>query len=155
VLNYQPKINLVTCAITGVEALIRWRHPSRGVPAPQEFIQIAEDCGLIVPIGQWVLRAACEQVQTWLTDGIRFGTMAVNISAVEFRNDKFLEDICGILEDTGLEPRYLELELITNLGCRAALGWAILAPCIGRLQLTEAFFYAPRRFAGKDVASPS
>lgn len=110
-LDYQPKVNLVSGAITGVEALIRWRHPSRGVLPPLEFIQIAEDCGLIVQIGQWVLRAACLQAQTWLAAGIRFGTMAVNISAVEFRNDRFFEDVCGILEYTGLEPRYLELEL--------------------------------------------
>jgi diguanylate cyclase (GGDEF)-like protein/PAS domain S-box-containing protein len=111
VLDYQPKVNLVSGAITGVEALIRWRHPSRGILPPLEFIQIAEDCGLIVQIGQWVLRAACLQAQRWLAGGIRFGTMAVNISAVEFRNDRFLEDVCGILESTGLEPRYLELEL--------------------------------------------
>lgn len=111
VLEYQPKVNLVSGAITGVEALIRWRHPSRGVVAPLDFIQIAEECGLIVQIGQWVLRAACTQAQRWLADGIAFGTVAVNISAVEFRNDKFLEGICGILESTGLEPRYLELEL--------------------------------------------
>lgn len=110
-LDYQPKINLLSGAIAGVEALVRWRHPSRGVVPPLEFIQIAEDCGLIVPIGQWVLRAACMQAQTWLAAGVRFGTMAVNISAVEFRNDKFLLEICGILENTGLEPRYLELEL--------------------------------------------
>jgi diguanylate cyclase (GGDEF)-like protein/PAS domain S-box-containing protein len=110
-LEYQPKVNLVSGAITGVEALIRWRHPSRGVVPPLEFIQIAEDCGLIVQIGQWVLRAACMQAKTWLAAGIRFGTMAVNISAVEFGNDSFLEGVCGILEYTGLEPRYLELEL--------------------------------------------
>jgi diguanylate cyclase (GGDEF)-like protein/PAS domain S-box-containing protein len=111
VLDYQPKVNLASGAITGVEALIRWRHPSRGVLAPPEFIQIAEDCGLIVQIGQWVLRAACLQAQTWLAGGIRFGTMAVNVSAVEFRNDRFFEDVGSILESTGLEPRYLELEL--------------------------------------------
>jgi diguanylate cyclase (GGDEF)-like protein/PAS domain S-box-containing protein len=110
-LEYQPKVNLVSGAIAGVEALIRWRHPIRGVLPPLEFIQIAEDCGLIVQIGQWVLRAACMQAQTWLAAGIRFGTMAVNISAVEFRNDRFFEDVRGILEYTGLEPRYLELEL--------------------------------------------
>ena len=110
-LEYQPKVSLVSGAITGVEALIRWRHPSRGVLPPLEFIQIAEDCGLIVQIGQWVLRAACMQAQTWRATGIRFGTMAVNISAVEFRNDRFFEEVCGILEYTGLEPRYLELEL--------------------------------------------
>jgi len=110
-LEYQPKVNLVSGAITGVEALIRWRHPSRGVLPPLEFIQIAEDCGLIVQIGQWVLRAACLQAQTWRAIGIRFGTMAVNISAVEFSNDGFFENVCEILEYTGLEPRYLELEL--------------------------------------------
>jgi diguanylate cyclase (GGDEF)-like protein/PAS domain S-box-containing protein len=110
-LEYQPKVNLVSGAITGVEALIRWRHPSRGVLPPLEFIQIAEDCGLIVQIGQWVLRAACLQAHTWLATGIRFGTMAVNISAAEFRNDRFYEDVCGILKYTRLEPRYLELEL--------------------------------------------
>jgi diguanylate cyclase (GGDEF)-like protein/PAS domain S-box-containing protein len=111
VLDYQPKVNLASGAITGVEALIRWRHPSRGVLLPLEFIQVAEDCGLIVQIGQWVLRAACLQAQRWLAGGIRFGTMAVNISAVEFRNDRFFEEVCDILESTGLEPRYLELEL--------------------------------------------
>jgi len=111
VLEYQPKVNLSSGAITGVEALIRWRHPSRGVLLPLEFIQIAEDCGLIVQIGQWALRAACIQAKAWLAGGIRFGTVAVNISAVEFRNDRFFQDVCGILESTGLEPRYLELEL--------------------------------------------
>jgi len=111
VLDYQPKVNLVSGAITGVEALIRWQHPGRGVLLPQAFIQIAEDCGLIVEIGQWVLREACIQAQTWLAEDIRFGTMAVNISAVEFRNEKLLEDICRILASTGLDPSYLELEL--------------------------------------------
>jgi diguanylate cyclase (GGDEF)-like protein/PAS domain S-box-containing protein len=111
VLEYQPKVNLVSGAITGVEALIRWQHPSRGVLHPLQFIQIAEDCGLIVQIGQWALRAACVQAQTWLAAGLKFGTMAVNISAVEFRNDRFFDGVCSILKSTGLEPRYLELEL--------------------------------------------
>jgi diguanylate cyclase (GGDEF)-like protein/PAS domain S-box-containing protein len=111
VLEYQPKVNLVSGEITGIEALIRWHHPSRGVLPPLPFIQIAEDCGLIVQIGQWALRAACVQAQTWLGAGLRFGTMAVNISAVEFRNDKFFDGVCSILKSTGLEPRYLELEL--------------------------------------------
>jgi diguanylate cyclase (GGDEF)-like protein/PAS domain S-box-containing protein len=111
VLEYQPKVNLVSGAITGVEALIRWHHPSRGVLPPLQFIQIAEDCGLIVQIGQWALRTACVQAQTWLAAGLKFGTMAVNVSAVEFRNDRFFADVCSIIESTGLEPRYLELEL--------------------------------------------
>ena len=111
VLEYQPKVSLVSGAITGVEALIRWHHPSRGVLLPLQFIQIAEDCGLIIQIGQWALRAACIQAQTWLAANIKFGTMAVNISAIEFRNDGFFGGVCGILSSTGLPPRYLELEL--------------------------------------------
>ena len=111
VLEYQPKVNLVSGAITGIEALIRWQHPSRGILPPQQFIQIAEDCGLIVQIGQWALRTACVQARTWLAAGLRFGAMAVNISAVEFRNDRFFDGVCDILDSTGLEPRYLELEL--------------------------------------------
>jgi diguanylate cyclase (GGDEF)-like protein/PAS domain S-box-containing protein len=111
VLDYQPKVNLASGAITGVEALIRWQHPSRGVLAPLQFIQIAEDCGLIVQIGQWALRAACAQARTWLAAGLEFGTMAVNISAVEFRNDRFFDGVCSILKSTELAPRYLELEL--------------------------------------------
>jgi diguanylate cyclase (GGDEF)-like protein/PAS domain S-box-containing protein len=111
VLEYQPKVSLVSGAITGVEALIRWHHPSRDVLLPLQFIQIAEDCGLIIQIGQWALRAACIQAQTWLAANIKFGTMAVNISAIEFRNDGFFDGVCGILSSTGLPPRYLELEL--------------------------------------------
>jgi diguanylate cyclase (GGDEF)-like protein/PAS domain S-box-containing protein len=111
VLEYQPKVNLVSGAISGVEALIRWQHPSRGVLLPLQFIEIAENCGLIVQIGQWALRAACVQAQTWLAANLKFGTIAVNISAVEFSNDNFFDAVCSILESTGLEPRHLELEL--------------------------------------------
>lgn len=110
-LAYQPKINLVSGAITGVEALIRWRHPIRGVVPPLEFIPIAEDCGLIVQIGQWALQTACVQARTWLAADLAFGTMAVNVSAVEFRNNQFFDSVCGILTSSGLEPRHLELEL--------------------------------------------
>ncbi|MDP8984441.1 MAG: EAL domain-containing protein [Pseudomonadota bacterium] len=110
-LAYQPKVDLASGAITGVEALIRWHHPSRGIVSPLQFIQIAEDCGLIVQIGRWVLRTACVQAKQWLAAGLGFGTVAVNISAVEFRNDGFFDHIREILMSTGLEPRYLELEL--------------------------------------------
>jgi diguanylate cyclase (GGDEF)-like protein/PAS domain S-box-containing protein len=118
VLEYQPKVNLVSGGITGVEALIRWHHPSRGILPPQQFIQIAEDCGLIVQIGQWALREACVQAQTWLAAGLKFGTMAVNISAVEFRNDRFFDGVCSILKSTGLEPCYLEFELTETAAMR-------------------------------------
>ena len=90
VLHYQPKINLSTGEITGAEALIRWTHPVRGAISPAQFIPVAEDCGLIVPIGRWVLRQACEQARTWVEAGLPVATMAVNVSAMEFRAEGFL-----------------------------------------------------------------
>ncbi len=110
-LVYQPTINLVSGAVTGFEALIRWRHPARGILKPADFIPIAEACGLIIPIGEWVLGEACAQAQRWLSANLKFETMAVNISAVEFRSDRFFGGICEILRTTGLEPSYLALEL--------------------------------------------
>ncbi len=110
-LMFQPKVNLVNGNITGFEALIRWRHPTRGVLYPDAFIPIAEECGLIIPIGELVLREACARARQWLDAGFRFETMAVNISAVEFRSNSFFDGVCGILRTTGLEPRYLEIEL--------------------------------------------
>jgi len=110
-LVYQPIINLVSGAITGFEALIRWRHPIRGTLTPADFIPIAEECGLIIPIGEWVLREACARAQQWLAADLAFETMAVNISAVEFRSDQFFDGVCRILRTTGLDQRYLTLEL--------------------------------------------
>jgi diguanylate cyclase (GGDEF)-like protein/PAS domain S-box-containing protein len=111
VLNYQPKVNLATGTITGAEALIRWQHPERGLIFPAQFIAIAEESGLIVPIGQWVLHEACVQARAWIDSGFQFDQIAVNISAVEFRSKGFFERVCAILRETALEPRYLELEL--------------------------------------------
>jgi diguanylate cyclase (GGDEF)-like protein/PAS domain S-box-containing protein len=110
-LHYQPKIELKTGRITGVEALIRWAHPLRGQMSPANFIPVAEDSGLILPIGRWVLREACRQAQAWVDAGLPRVTMAVNISAMEFRSGNFLDGVCAILEETGLDPRSLELEL--------------------------------------------
>jgi diguanylate cyclase (GGDEF)-like protein/PAS domain S-box-containing protein len=110
-LHYQPKINVATAAITGVEALIRWTHPTRGSVPPVQFIPVAEDCGLILPIGAWVIHQACAQAQAWMDAGMPVITMAVNVSALQFQNEKFLEELFAILDDTGLDPRYLELEL--------------------------------------------
>ena len=110
-LHFQPKIALDTGAMTGAEALIRWVHPERGLMYPNDFIAIAEDCGLIVPIGQWVLREACRHARAWI-DGDRPAVpVAVNISAVEFRHPLFLENVRRILEDTGLDACHLELEV--------------------------------------------
>jgi diguanylate cyclase (GGDEF)-like protein len=114
-LNYQPRVNLKTGEITGAEALIRWVHPTRGSVPPAKFIHVAEDSGLIVPIGKWVLREACKQAVTWLERGLPLGTIAVNISAVEVRQENFLENVLGILRDTGLDPASLELELTESV----------------------------------------
>ncbi len=111
VLHYQPKISLATGTISGVEALLRWMHPAVGLLPPLEFLSIAEDCGLILPIGQWVLRETCRQVQDWIDAGLRVIPAAVNVSALEFRSEAFLENLRAILKDTNLDPRYLELEL--------------------------------------------
>ena len=111
VLHYQPKINLKSGQITGVEALIRWNHPERGPIPPAEFIPIAERCGLIVPIGRWVLRQACMQARKWQGAALPQIRMAVNISSVEFRDKNFLENLRATLAETGLDPRHLELEL--------------------------------------------
>lgn len=115
VLHYQPKINLETGEITGVEALIRWRHPVLGLLLPKKFVSIAEDSGLIVPIGQWVLREACRQAKAWQDAGLRPSTIAVNISAVEFRSEHFLVGVRNILSDTGLDPYCLEIELTESV----------------------------------------
>ncbi len=109
--HYQPKVCMKTGAITGTEALLRWVHPTRGPIPPAQFIPVAEDCGLIVPIGRWVLRRACEQAREWEKAGLPPATMAVNVSAMEFQSDGFLEGLLLILEETGLEPRSLEIEL--------------------------------------------
>jgi len=114
-LHYQPKVNLRTGEITGAEALIRWTHPTRGSVSPAQFIPVAEDCGLIVPIGNWVLREACKQARAWLDAGLSLGTMAVNISAMEFRHENFLESVFAILGETGLDPKSLELELTESV----------------------------------------
>lgn len=111
VLHYQPRINLETGAIIGAEALIRWTHPNRGPISPAQFIPIAEDCGLILPIGRWVIRHATEQAQAWVDAGLRPTTMAVNVSAIEFREPDFLKSLFAIVEASRLTPGSLELEL--------------------------------------------
>jgi diguanylate cyclase (GGDEF)-like protein/PAS domain S-box-containing protein len=114
-LHYQPKINFRTGAIAGAEALIRWTHPTRGSVAPAQFIPVAEACGLILPIGNWVLRQACQQARAWVDAGLPVATMAVNVSAIEFRDENFLEGLFSILSDTGLDPSSLELELTESV----------------------------------------
>jgi diguanylate cyclase (GGDEF)-like protein/PAS domain S-box-containing protein len=110
-LHYQPKVDLLTDAITGVEALLRWEHPEWGLVQPERFIAIAEECGLIVPIGRWVLREACVQAVRWRDDGIRAVSIAVNVSAVEFRQREFFDQALAIFEETGIDPACVQLEL--------------------------------------------
>jgi diguanylate cyclase (GGDEF)-like protein len=114
-LHYQPKIDLMTGAMTGAEALIRWTNPTRGSISPADFIPVAEDCGLILPIGAWVLREACGQARAWMDAGLPIKTIAVNVSAMEFRDDNFLENVFAILEKTDLDPRSLELEITESV----------------------------------------
>ena len=114
-LHYQPKIDLTTGAITGAEALLRWTHPVRGSVSPANFIPIAEDSGLILPIGAWVLREACTQAQAWIEASLPFGTMAVNVCAIELRSEDFLDGLFSTLSETGLDPRVLELEVTESV----------------------------------------
>ena len=111
VLHYQPKVNLDTGAITGSEALIRMQNSDDELVYPEHFIAVAEECGLMLPIGRWVLREACRQAQAWLQAGLDIGQIAVNVSSKEFHSKDFLESVILILGDTGLDPSRLELEM--------------------------------------------
>jgi diguanylate cyclase (GGDEF)-like protein len=114
-LHYQPKVNFKTGGITGAEALVRWTHPTLGSVPPAKFIPVAEDCGLICSIGNWVLGEACRQAQAWTDAGLPPLTMAVNVSAKEFRGESFLNGLFAILEEAGLDPGALELELTESV----------------------------------------
>ena len=120
VLHYQPKFSLRTGAITGVEALLRWEHPKWGLLFPGRFLKIAEESGLIVPIGHWVLREACTKTKQWLDSDMAPITIAVNISALEFRHAGFFEGVSNILKDTGLKAACLELEITESVLMRDA-----------------------------------
>lgn len=109
--HYQPKLDVTTGRMNSVEALLRWRHPNRGLVGPLEFIPLAEESGLIFSIGEWVLREACRQARQWQTDGLPFIRIAVNISPGHFRQPKFLDMLRSALVDHDLEPQYLEIEL--------------------------------------------
>ncbi len=114
-LHYQPQVDLADGRIIGAEALLRWRSPELGYILPEKFIPLAEDTGLIVPIGEWVLRAACTQNKLWQTSGRPPLVMAVNLSPRHFRRVRLVETVEGILRETGLDPRFLDLEVIESL----------------------------------------
>ncbi|HZX25782.1 MAG TPA: EAL domain-containing protein [Telluria sp.] len=115
VLHYQPQVDLATGAVVGMEALLRWRHPELGMVAPARFIGVAEDTGLIVPIGAWVMRTAAAQNKAWQDAGLGHLRVAVNLSARQFAADDLIANIRAVLEETGLEPKYLEIELTESL----------------------------------------
>jgi EAL domain-containing protein (putative c-di-GMP-specific phosphodiesterase class I) len=120
VLHYQPKIALGSGMLVGVEALIRWQHPERGLLAPRHFVAIAEESGLILPMGRWVLRHACEQAIRWSADSWPPLVMAVNMSPLEFIAANFMVNLRQTLADTGLPPECLELELTEGMLMRDA-----------------------------------
>ncbi len=115
VLYYQPQVDAVTGALLGCEALIRWQHPVRGMVPPLEFIGAAEQCGLIGDIGAWAIRTACAQIARWKKAGLTFGSVAVNISALEFRNHRLVDTLMRAMADFEVQPHELEIELTESV----------------------------------------
>ncbi len=115
VVYYQPKVNLKNGMITGAEALVRWIHPDTGMELPGGFVAIAEDCGLIVPIGRWMLQQVCAQIGFWQKAGLRQIPISVNISGLEFRHKDFVEEVRTIVDKTGILPSLLQLEITENV----------------------------------------
>lgn len=114
-LYYQPKVNIKSAKITGVEALIRWQSPTLGVVSPNKFISLAEENGLIIPIGEWVLKTACQQVQDWMQSGLPKLKISVNLSVRQFHQQNLIQSVVKVLEETGLNTRYLELEITETI----------------------------------------
>ena len=115
VLHYQTKVDVNTGAIVGAEALLRWNHPGRGLLLPDLFVPVAEETGLIVPIGEWVLREACTQNQAWRSEGLPPITVSVNVSARQFRQGVLVDAVSRILAETGLDACFLEMELTESM----------------------------------------
>ncbi|TXK75136.1 bifunctional diguanylate cyclase/phosphodiesterase [Paenibacillus sp. N3.4] len=111
ILYYQPRLELSSGSIICLEALVRWNHPIQGIIPPNEFIPIAEECGLIIPLGEWVLREACRQKMKWTEEGILDYQIAVNISPHQFQEDAFSDKVIQIIEQTGINPTCLEFEI--------------------------------------------
>lgn len=115
VLYYQPQFNLATSMFDGIEALLRWKHPTRGLLLPKDFLTVAEEAGFIIIIGEWVLKTACKQNKAWQEKGFVPVRMAVNISSRQFHQRDFVEMVVRVLNDVRLKPKYLELELTENI----------------------------------------
>lgn len=115
VIHYQPQIDYISHQIVGVEALLRWNHPEKGLIAPDQFIPIAEETALIIPIGEWVLRESCRQLKEWHDQGYPLLSVAVNLSARQFEQNNLFAMVTNVLDEVGLSPEYLHLELTENL----------------------------------------
>ncbi|MES1190400.1 MAG: EAL domain-containing protein [Steroidobacter sp.] len=126
VLHYQPQIDMASGCITGVEALLRWHHPLRGLISPDQFMPVAEQCGAVVPVGHWVLQQACRQARAWRDAGLAPLRMAVNVSAVELRARRFVSGVREILYESGLDSHYLELELTETFLMQDAQSTAVV-----------------------------
>jgi EAL domain-containing protein (putative c-di-GMP-specific phosphodiesterase class I) len=114
-LYYQPQLDIHSRKIFGVEALIRWMHPNKGLLSPKAFIPLAEETGLILPIGEWILRTACAQNKAWQIKGFEPMLVTVNISGIQFKQKNFVETVTKTLDNTDLDPRYLGLELTESI----------------------------------------
>jgi diguanylate cyclase (GGDEF)-like protein len=114
-LHYQQKVDLSSSAVAGAEALVRWNHPEWGLLRPERFIPLAEETGLIVKMGEWVLRETCRQTRAWLDQGLAPGLVSVNLSARQFRQEGLVRLVSRILEETRLDPRHLEIELTESM----------------------------------------
>ena len=114
-LHYQPKLNLKSGVISGFEALLRWESPERGLVSPARFIPILEDTGLIMPVGEWVVRRVCEQLAAWRSRGTRLCPIAINLSARQFQHKGLDTVIRAILQETGVQPGMLEFELTESM----------------------------------------
>ncbi len=115
VLYYQPQVDLVTGQVVGAEALVRWNHPSLGIVPPGDFIPLAEETGLIIPLGDWVLQTACHQIEQWNSEGKTAVRVSVNISARQFNDSTFIDKVDQLLQDTRIDPKYLEMEITESV----------------------------------------
>lgn len=114
-LYYKPRVELSSGRLTAMEVLLRWRHPERGLLSPAEFMRVAEESGMIVPIGEWVLRTACYQAKAWMDSGLPPVRIVVNLSAYQFKSEELAEHIAGILRETGFNPSHLEVEITESM----------------------------------------
>ncbi|WP_310226316.1 EAL domain-containing protein [Paenibacillus qinlingensis] len=119
-LMYQPQLEFKTGRVTGVEALVRWLHPKRGMVSPADFIPLAEETGIIIPLGEWVLRTACLQNKAWQNSGFAPMRIAVNLSAYQFKQANIVQVVADILKETKLDPVYLELEITESVAMQNA-----------------------------------